>query len=939
MSKTFRFALILLVLIVIFTVFGIHRHRSSRSAPEAPTPPSSSSAVPIPPPNAPADKTTMHEPAVPSSIPRHDSLRVNGLVTDGASGRPIASAEITAQRETPSEAPPDPRASALSDADGAYEIRIGPEAVTITCAAAGYATAIEVLPTSPNPSLKIDFKLGPGCGAAGIVRGQDTGKGIPDIEVEILSAPKGSQAPNALQEGSLRARRAVTDSSGGYSVDGLPPGTYLVWPHARSAGYLSSPKTALQVDLSAGDFPKNIDFTLERGASVSGWVHDASANPLEGAQIAAIAFEALMQGMEYSETGNVAELQAVSDAQGRFLLVGLTPNITYRLRATRQGYAPTASDPFLAPPPPADPPPLELVMLRGSRVTGQAFLPDGSPASRRSIQLFPEFGSAAEGVYALPQDTVIGDDGSFSFEGVAAGKYFVPNARPMTEAKNENPLGISRVPVVVDGLHDPEPLAIRLDNVDMGAGPRDLSGVVVDEKDQPVSGARVIACATDNPADRAEAVTGDSGSFKLSGLRGKLFNVAAIASAGNALETGIGAGLQITLCLVPATRVSGTVVDAMGNPAADCSIRAAYLSNPESSDDAASILDAFGLAGTAQATDAKGAFTLSLPIGGGYRIFAQHPRLGSGSTAPLAVIPGKDLQHILVSLAPNIPLNGTVVTTRGEPVAEATITLLSSDESADTVEDAISQTRSGPNGRFTFEEVKPGRYALRAEASPLATAYLYDIEAGRTIPPRDLTIVMGAGGTLRGRYTVNGLPVEGVTVQAMGQAESRAATTDSTGSFSITALSPGEYGVTAIPQPRFDTPEATRRFTIPPPVRVEIVEGQTTEIALGPDEGVEISGKILGNLPQTPILVCLLQRAGGENGASSSAGQRLTGALVQQDGTYRLEGVRPGMYTLEVQTIEIDPARITESLHEINVLAQKELSVGHAPVTQDFVLP
>ncbi|HOS02939.1 MAG TPA: carboxypeptidase-like regulatory domain-containing protein, partial [Candidatus Hydrogenedentes bacterium] len=220
MSKTLRFALILLVLIVIFTVFGIHRHRSSQRGPEVPTLPSSSSSTQTTSTDLPPDKGTIQESPVPSSIPRHDSLRVSGLVTDGASGRPIAGAAITAQRETPSGSPPDPRASTLSDADGAYEIRIGPEAVTITCAAAGYATAIEVLPTSPDPSLKIDFKLGPGCGAAGIVRGQDTGKGIPDIEVEILSAPGGSQAPNALQGGSLRAHRSLTDSSGGYSVDG-----------------------------------------------------------------------------------------------------------------------------------------------------------------------------------------------------------------------------------------------------------------------------------------------------------------------------------------------------------------------------------------------------------------------------------------------------------------------------------------------------------------------------------------------------------------------------------------------------------------------------------------------------------------------------------------------------------------------------------------------
>jgi len=132
---------------------------------------------------------------------------------------------------------------------------------------------------------------------------------------------------------------AVTDSAGDYTISWILPGTYHLYAtpdistgllgawHGGTiyAGQPDPPAGAASVTAASGQTVMDVDFQLERGASIGGIVLGANS-PLPGARLKAF-------NAEYETTR-----QAVADDQGRYDLPVLLPG-SYTLKVEAEGFA------------------------------------------------------------------------------------------------------------------------------------------------------------------------------------------------------------------------------------------------------------------------------------------------------------------------------------------------------------------------------------------------------------------------------------------------------------------------------------------------------------------------------------------------------------------------------------------------------------------------
>ena len=174
--------------------------------------------------------------------------------------------------------------------------------------------------TTPN----IDAALASGGVITGVVTAADTAVPLPGASVNVYSATSGSSLVYTY-----------VDMDGFYGTPGLPSSTYRVqfdaWPWAS---YLSewydnalSWGTAQTITVPVLGVVPNVNATLDRGGSISGWVYDASSGmPLNDAY--AYVYSA--------DTGSWAD-SAYSNAWGYYQTPGL-PTGQYKLIFYRNNY-------------------------------------------------------------------------------------------------------------------------------------------------------------------------------------------------------------------------------------------------------------------------------------------------------------------------------------------------------------------------------------------------------------------------------------------------------------------------------------------------------------------------------------------------------------------------------------------------------------------------
>ena len=275
---------------------------------------------------------------------------------------------------------------------------------------------------------------------------------------------------------------------------------------------------------------------------VPGRVLDLEGRPVPGARI----YE--MTGAKESRDPPLS----TTDAAGRFSIP--RAKLGAPLHARCEGFGPTFSQRFAAPPPGGEPLTLRFTEL-GRDLTGIALDPDGKPAAGAEIRVAGGKKPANRGEMdvAPPFVAIAGADGRFRIAGVSRRQLVV------FAKLAGSPMWRGGVPRSEAG----DTYELR---VGFAAGAR-VEGRVVDAESRPVAGARV---RTSIEGEESSATTDAAGVFALEGLRAGEAEFSAFSEAhGDAQWTTTlepGAKTSWSPTLVAARTVRVRVVDAESRP-------------------------------------------------------------------------------------------------------------------------------------------------------------------------------------------------------------------------------------------------------------------------------------------------------------------------------------------------------------------------------------
>lgn len=244
------------------------------------------------------------------SLPTAATL--SGRVTAETSGLPIEGVTVAASRHTPVGGLPIVAGLARTDSNGEYTIenlKAGVYAVAARGPGFESATKDSLLVASNQDVGGLDFSLS-GITAAGSIAGvamdSITGMPLENARVSLFDAPGNP----ALLEAS-----AMTDSSGNYVLEWLPPGRYGIY--ATKAGHAVGCKANVMV---AADSTTRVDFLMTEGGSVSGTTTSPSGRRVADAMVFAT------EKCPGSEVRIVAAF-ARTNANGEYLIEHVKPGL------------------------------------------------------------------------------------------------------------------------------------------------------------------------------------------------------------------------------------------------------------------------------------------------------------------------------------------------------------------------------------------------------------------------------------------------------------------------------------------------------------------------------------------------------------------------------------------------------------------------------------
>lgn len=379
----------------------------------------------------------------------------------------------------------------------------------------------------------------------------------------------------------------------------------------------------------------------------------------------------------------------------------------------------------------------------------------------------------------------------------------------------------------------------------------------------------------------ARATSAADGSFELTGLEPGVYALwAEHPVSGSAVVPGVRAGTQDTsVGLVEGIFVAGKVVGSDEKPVAGALVTAILAVNSR-------FFEAV--------SDGQGAFRIGPVPKGDYTLVASKEGLlpTRGSTKDRNDRKGGELQLVLETPR---SVSG-VVTQGGKLVAGARVSLEGGHERRSDTSDAA--------GAFRLTGLRSGSY--RVEAALGAQVATEDVWLERKADATEVELELAAGAVVEGTVRdAAGAPIAEVQVNASGRGAKAKGSTDAQGRFRLTVPA-GRYWV-----------EASAKGYLPPvpSTGAEAVENRGRELAAGEravfdfvlEKGVTVRGSAAdgaGNalaeveleLSQSDLEVTAAG-ASPARGRKWSPGSRASGRS-EEDGTFALEGLRPGKYVL-----------------------------------------
>ena len=777
---------------------------------------------------------------------------IRGTVHDDAKA-PIAGVTVCASgwaHGVPSEEMREPRC-VPADATGAYVIEnLVPARYMVSASARGYLptvfhpegdrhrTQFHVAPAETKTGVDLVLRKG-GVEITGIVH-DISGGVVPQASVQVTGG--------GWDEDGAQVAPVQTDGQGAFSI-WVRPGQLAIEAHAD--GYAPT--------RTWGRAPGTFELFLTPESTLSGIVVDAvTGKPVEGARVVNGTWE--WDGSQNART----------DAEGKFRLVGLTPDRYTVTARTERGYGRSEGSTLVGLGQHVDG--VVVKLHAASRITGKVMIAGTPP--RVCIDAGASIRDEDNGRWLT---TRVEPDGTIIADGVLPGTYTV---RPSCQGYQRRD---TYDDIVIEAGKDREGLTWE---VDAGAV---IRGRVLAKSGAPIEGAMVSARSTGGPARAKQDWGGDrstdDGSYELIGMKAGAYKLDVHTEKGVApkdgykLEVAAGATLQQDLVLEDGGTIRGTVRDEKGAPVAGVSVQANKVGE-----------GSFYYWGGDVKSDARGEFTLEGVRPGDYRVIA---RRGWGDALRKPGTTDDDKQGERVSVkaggTANVALvvegqhgviKGSVVDVAGAPVSDAYVSATRESDAAGASsrmqlarwgewDDASRPVLAGTDGTFTISKLPPGKYTLRAYRRGGGEAFVEHIPVGGSAK-----LQIKPTGSLAGTVRVEGGPPPDqitVSVTDLKTGFDRSETFFRTGGvFAVEDLPAGHFTVTAT------TATGEKKLEL------DLAEGEAkTGLAITLEPMVTLTGRVvvLGTTTPVPGLRMMASAAQGQSftfGPSSKGDENIT---------------------------------------------------------------
>ena len=712
----------------------------------------------------------------------------------------------------------------------------------------------------------------------------------PVAEAKVLVSD-GEESPFGMvmrAMGGDPAAKIRSRADGTFSATRLPPGEN----QRLTVQHPDYEKATLGgISLVAGGARTGAVVTLRRGLVVTGSVKDLEGSPIPGVEVALSQSRVVRSSsggrrMQMS-FGGVSEIApAKSGSDGRFELKGVPPG-DFALTANGPGWATETVDPLkLARD--VRPDPVDIVLAPGAAISGVVLRKTGGGAEGYMAIARLSGKPPAGGIGLDPGRMPTGPDGAFLLDGLKAGETYDLQLFRTGGGFGQGPSkkGITApsvgVEFVVEGTGRIEGSAVD------GKTGQPLTAFEVSYQHDR-SGFGVVmrfgrrSGGWSGGEGEAVPVEAPDGRFALEDVPAGKWQVVVTAKG---YQVGRAAGIVVEeatttdgveIRVPPGSALKGRVTDARtlkGVPEAEVGVR---------SETGAPAGAAFG-SGSDIVTDVDGRFEVEGLAPGKVTVSVQHADYTDRTESVELKEGGSSVE---VALSRGVSLGGVVLSETRQPMPGAEVSLGGAGTSGRGFGGGESAATDA-SGRFRFEHLSPGRYTLSATVPGQSTEPVEAVLAGSE-SKEDVTLVLAGGATIRG--VVSGLPDTfraGVNVSANGPKEYWAsARTGADGQFELKGAPAGTISLRATAGDFLSASTRSANGS------VVIAEGQKeAESEIVFEGNGALSGRVSrGGKPIAQARVFVGGRSGGRGGSGRT----------DESGAYRIEGLEPGDYNVNVQ--------------------------------------
>ncbi|HUB08563.1 MAG TPA: carboxypeptidase regulatory-like domain-containing protein [Myxococcales bacterium] len=510
------------------------------------------------------------------------------------------------------------------------------------------------IPVAAGDDLRgIDLVLAPGVAVSGRILDLRKRSPIAGAQIVLAAAPIS----------------ATSDASGRYALPAIPAGRQQLL--VQAAGYLPR---KVAIDNPPGSRAAGLDVYLRAATRVEGQVVDASGSPAPGASLWVWRYRAA------GDDSALSPLGVETGADGSFA-VEIEPGVL-RLVARMPGLADGQSDELdLAEGQHRQG--VRIALGIGGELTGTVYGPDGATVNGGQVRVLGGPGRWPVGEGTLDRA------GHFDLRGI-------PKGHVVAVADAAQARGTAETDLEEGGTADVE---IRL-------GSATIDGTVAGADGQPVEGALVVARPVGLADAERQTLTGGDGRFRLTGLSGNRFDLAASKEEGSAEARGIPAGAHDVQLSLAVGSVSGYVETPDGAGVSDFTVSA----EPE--------VPGHGRPRSAHVLDPRGEFKLVLGPGT-YKLRANAPGYAEGSADGVSVSATQETSGVHIQLRASGSVEGFVLDSQsGAPLAGIHVALDMGHLSAvgRSATDGAGAATSGLDGHFVVRDVSPGDRLLFASS-------------------------------------------------------------------------------------------------------------------------------------------------------------------------------------------------------------------------------